>query len=114
MMLVWPQRDSAMWRDIREGEVLSGDLHRTAAEVSTAYASRLRAVIAPLADDVHVSIVDAESVPAITTATRKLQADLVFLIVGRLDPDGGIAKNIQGILHDTTVPVWILHAPATR
>src|ERR1700733_14222872 len=57
MMLVWPQRDTAMWRDILEREALAADLHRAAAEISTAYGDRLRKVILPTAKAVHVSIV---------------------------------------------------------
>ena len=71
MMLVWPQRDTPMWRDILEQQAISSDLHRSAAEVSTAYGDRLRMAIAPMAEDVHVSMVDAETVSIDLLATNR-------------------------------------------
>jgi len=112
MMLVWPQRDTAMWRDILEQHVISGDLHRAAAEISTAYGDRLRTAIAPMAEDVHVSIVDADTVPALKKATVELRADLVFLVVGTFGPDSQIAMNLREIYNGSPVPVCVLHAPA--
>lgn len=112
MMLVWPQRDTAMWRDILEEHVIWGDLHRAAAEVSTAYGDRLRAAISPMAAEVDVSIIDAETVPAIRKAIVELQADIVFLIVGSVQTDSQIASNLRQILRENPVPVWVLHAPA--
>jgi len=112
MMLVWPQRETAMWRDILEQEVVTSDLHRAAAEVSTAYGERLRAAVAPAAEDVHVSIVDEDTVPALKKATVDFRADLVFLVVGNVAPDSQVAENLRLIVRENTVPVWILHAPA--
>jgi regulator of extracellular matrix RemA (YlzA/DUF370 family) len=112
MMLVWPQRESAMWRDILEQHVVTSDLHRAAAEISTAYGNRLRAVILPTAKKVHVSIVDADTVPAIRKAIVELRADIVFLILGSVQPDSQIATNMRELLHENTVPLWVLHAPA--
>jgi hypothetical protein len=112
MMLVWPQRETAMWRDILEQHAISSDLHRAAAEVSTEYGHRLRAAILPTAKDVHVSIVDADTVPALRKAVVELRADLVLLVLGSVKADSQIAKNVQTILHENAVPVWILHAPA--
>jgi hypothetical protein len=112
MMLVWPQRETAMWRDILEQHALSSDLHRAAAEVSTAYGERLRTVLLPFADAVAVSIVDADTVPALRKAVVELRADLVFLVVGNVKPDSQVAQNLRTIVLDNPVPVWILHAPA--
>lgn len=112
MMLVWPQRDTAMWRDILEQDVISADLHRAAAEVSTAYGDRLRTVISPMAENVGVSIVDAETVPAIRKATVERRVDIVFLVVGSVKPDSEIATNLREILRENPVPLWVLHAPA--
>jgi hypothetical protein len=112
MMLVWPQRDTAMWRDILEQRAISSDLHRSAAEVSIAYGERLRAAISPMAADVHVSIVDAETVPAIRKAIVELRADIVFLVLGSVKPDSQIATNLREILRENPVPLWVLHAPA--
>jgi hypothetical protein len=114
MMLVWPQRDSAMWHDILEQEVISSDLHRAAAEVSTAYGDRLQAAISPLAGTVHISIVDADTVPAIRNAIADLGADLVFLVVGSVKPDSEVAANLREILSENPVPVWLLRAPARK
>lgn len=112
MMLVWPQRDTAMWRDILEQEAVSADLHRAAAEISTAFGDRLRTAISSMAEDVHVSIVDADTVPALRKAIVELRADLAFLVVGSVSPDSQIAVNLREILHENPVPVWVLHAPA--
>lgn len=111
-MLVWPQRDTAMWRDILEQHVIWADLHRAAAEVSTAYGGRLRAAISPMAEEVDISIVDAETVPAIRNAIVELRADIVFLVVGSFNPDSQIANNLREILRENPVPLWVLHAPA--
>jgi hypothetical protein len=112
MMLVWPQRDTPMWRDILEQRAVSGDLHRAAAEVSTAFGERLRTTMASTAETVHVSIVDEETAPAVRKAVADLRADLVFLVVGNVDPGSQIFDNLAKILHETTVPLWVLHAPA--
>jgi hypothetical protein len=112
MMLVWPQRDTAMWRDILEQHALSSDLHRAAAEVSTAYGERLRSVLVPVADAVHVSIVDEDTVPALRKAVIELRADLVMLVVGNVKPDSQVAENLRTIVLENPVPVWVLHAPA--
>jgi hypothetical protein len=112
MMLVWPQRDTAMWRDILEQEAVSTDLHRSAADVSTAYGARLSTAISPMAADVHVSIVDADTVPALRKAIVEHRADLAFLVVGSVSPDSQIAANLREILRENPVPVWVLHAPA--
>jgi hypothetical protein len=112
MMLVWPQRETAMWRDILEQHVILADLHRAAAEVSTAYGDRLRTAISPMAEHADVSIVDAETVPAIRKAIVELQADIVFLVVGSVKPDSQIATNLREVLLENPVPLWILHAPA--
>jgi hypothetical protein len=112
MMLVWPQRDTAMWRDILERQAVSADLHRAAAEISTEYAERLRTAIFPMAEEVNVSIVDADTVPAIREAIVELRADLVFLVLGSVTPDSQIASNVREILRENPVPLWILHAPA--
>ena len=111
-MLVWPQRDTAMWRDILEQQVISSDLHRAAAEVSTAYGDRLRTAISPMAEDVVVSIVDAETVPAIRKAIVELRADIVFLVLGSVKTDSQVAANLRAILRENPVPLWVLHAPA--
>jgi hypothetical protein len=112
MMLVWPQRETAMWRDILEQHVVVGDLHRAAAEVSTAYGERLRTAILSTAENVHVSIVDADTVPAIRKAVVDLRADIVFLVIGSVQPESQVTTNLREILRENTVPVWILHAPA--
>jgi hypothetical protein len=112
MMLVWPQRETAMWRDILEQQVISGDLHRAAADISTAYGERLRKAILSTAESVHVSIVDSDTVPAIRKAVAELQADFVFLVLGSVKPDSQVAVNVREVLRENTVPVWILHAPA--
>ncbi|HEV8019897.1 MAG TPA: hypothetical protein VGP41_01465 [Candidatus Lustribacter sp.] len=112
MMLVWPQRDTPMWRDIREQQVVSGDLHRAAAEISTAYGERLRAAVLPTAEAVHVSIVDEDPVPAIRKAVVELRADIVFAVLGSVKPDSEIAKSVREMLSDNAVPLWVLHAPA--
>jgi hypothetical protein len=112
MMLVWPQRDTAMWRDILERHAVSSDLHRAAAEISTEYGDRLRTAISSTAEEVHVSIVDADTVPAIRKAVVDLRADLVFLVLGSVKPDSQVANNVREILHVNTVPLWVLHAPA--
>jgi hypothetical protein len=112
MMLVWPQRETAMWRDILEREAISADLHRAAAEISTEYAERLRAAISPMAEHANVSIVDADTVPAIRKAIVEHRADLVFLVLGSVEPDSQVSANLRAILHENPVPVWVLHAPA--
>jgi hypothetical protein len=112
MMLVWPQRESAMWRDILEHQVISGDLHRSAAEISTAYGERLRKTILPTAHSVNVSIVDEDTVPAVRKATVDLKADILFLVVGNVPPDSQVAANLRAILDESQVPLWVLHAPA--
>jgi hypothetical protein len=112
MMLVWPQRETAMWRDILEQQVVAGDLHRAAAEVSTQYGERLRAAIASTAEEVHVSIVDADTVPAIRKAVVNLRVDIVFLVIGSVKPDSQVADNLREISRENTVPLWILRAPA--
>jgi hypothetical protein len=112
MMLVWPQRESAMWRDILERQAVSGDLHRAAAEISTEYAERLRMAIFPLAEAVSVSMVDADAVPAIRNAVVELRADLVFVVIGSVKPDSQVATNVREILRENPVPLWVLHAPA--
>jgi hypothetical protein len=112
MMLVWPQRETAMWRDILEQHVVVSDLHRAAAEISTAYGNRLRAVILPTAKTVHVSIVDTDTVPAIRKAIVEMRADIVFLILGSVKPDSQIATNMRELLRENPVPLWVLHAPA--
>ncbi len=113
MMLVWPQRDTPMWRVILEQQVVAGDLHRAAADVSMAYGDRLRAAILPAAENVHVSIVDADTVPAVRRAVADLRPDLVFLVVGTYDPASGVAANLREIMHESAVPLWILHAPTS-
>ncbi len=112
MMLVWPQRDSAMWRDILERQVVTSDLHRAAAEISTEYGERLRKTILPTAETVHVSIVDADTVPAVRKAVVELRADIIFLVLGSVKPDSQVANNLREILHENIVPLWVLHAPA--
>jgi hypothetical protein len=112
MMLVWPQSDTAMWSDILEQQVVSGDLHRAAAEVSTSYADRLRRALSSIAEDVHVSVVDADAVGAVKAAIVEFRADIVFFIIGSVDRDSQIATNLQAVLHDSPVPVSVLHAPA--
>ena len=112
VMLVWPQRENAMWRDILEQQVVAGDLHRAAAVISTQYGERLRKVIEATAKDVHVSIVDEDSVPAIRRAVVNLRADIVFLVIGNVKPDSQVATNVREILLESTVPLWVLHAPA--
>ena len=114
MMLVWPQRDTAMWRVILEQQAVSDDLHRAAAEVSTAYGERLRSAISPAAGHVHVSIVDADTVPAVKKAILEFEADLVFFILERVEPDSQIAENMRAIVQESTVPLWVLHAPSAR
>jgi hypothetical protein len=111
MMLVWPQRDTPMWRVILEQEAVANDVHRAAAEVSIAYGNRLRAAILPAAADVHVSIVDEDTLPAIKKAIVNLRPDLVFLVVGQYEPDSQVAGNLRAIMRESTVPLWILHAP---
>jgi hypothetical protein len=111
IMLVWPQRDSAMWRVILEQQAVSGDLHRAAAEISTAYGGRLRTAISSAAEDVHVSIVDADTVPAIRKAIVDFKAGLVFCVLGGVEPDSQIAENMREIVRESTVPLWVLHAP---
>jgi hypothetical protein len=100
-----------MWRVILEQQAVSGDLHRAAAEVSTAYGGRLRTAISSAAEDVHVSIVDADTVPAIRKAIVDFKADLVFCVLGGVEPDSQIAKNMREIVRESTVPLWVLHAP---
>jgi hypothetical protein len=100
-----------MWRVILEQQVVAEDLHRAAADVSIAYGNRLRAAIAPAAADVHVSIIDADTVPAVRKAVTELRPDLVFLVVGTYDPASAVAENLRRIMHESTVPLWILHAP---
>jgi hypothetical protein len=112
MMLVWPQRDTPMWRDILEQDAVSSDLHRAAAEVSTAYGERLRRAVSSAAETVRVSIVDADTVPALRKAVVDLRADLVFFIIGRFEPDSQVAANLRASLLENTVPLWVLHAPA--
>jgi hypothetical protein len=112
MMLVWPQSDTAMWSDILEEEVTSGDIHRAAAEISTAYADRLRTTLSSIAEDVHVSIVDADAVSAVKAAIVEFRADIVFFIIGSVDADSQIAANLQDVLRESPVPVSVLHAPA--
>jgi hypothetical protein len=111
VMIVWPQRDTAMWRDIAERAVIADDLHRAAAEVSTSYAHRLRAVLSPLAHEVTIATVDGETLPAVDKKIRALGADLLLLVVGPHDPTGTIADHLRSIINEATVPVWILHAP---
>jgi hypothetical protein len=114
MMLVWPQRETAMWRDILEHQVVSGDLHRSAAEISTEYGERLRKTISSTAHSVNVSIVDEDTVPAIRKATADLKADLVFLVLGNVPRDSQVATNLRAILDETTIPLWVLHAPSLK
>jgi hypothetical protein len=111
LMVIWPQRDTAMWQDIAERAVVADDLHRAAAEVATADAMRLRAVLSPLAAEVTVATADGETIPAVAKAIRNLDADLLLLIIGPHDPSGTIADHLRSIVRDATVPVWILHAP---
>lgn len=111
MMLVWPQRDTAMWRDILEQQVVSGDLHRAAAEVSTAYGDRLRTAILPATASVHISVVDADTVPAIKKAIVEFRADLVFLVLGSVKPESQVAQNMRRLVNENAVPLWVLHAP---
>lgn len=114
MMLVWPQRDTPMWRDILEQQTIaSDDLHRAAADVSTAYGARLRNAIAAAAETVHVSIVDADTVPALRKAVMELRADLIFCIIGRFNPDSQVAATLRALSQENTVPLWVLHAPAS-
>jgi hypothetical protein len=112
IMIVWPQSTTAMWSDILTQQAVSDDLHRAAAEVSTAYAERLRAVISSIAEEVHVSIVDAEAVQAVRTAIAEFRADIVFFLIGSVDADSQIATNLQDVLRESPVPVSVLHAPA--
>jgi hypothetical protein len=112
MMLVWPQSDTAMWTDIQEQQLVSGDLHRAAAEVSTAYAERLRTTIASIAEDVHVTIVNADAVAAVKTAVVDFRSDIVIFVIGSVEPDSQVATSIQDILRECPVPVSVLHAPA--
>lgn len=109
-MLVWPQRDTPMWRDILEQRVIVSDLHRAAAEVSTAYGERLRAAIAPAAGDVHVSIVDQDTVPAVRQAIVDFGADLVFCILGAVEPGSLVAENMRHVVSESSVPLWVLHS----
>jgi hypothetical protein len=112
LMLVWPQSATPMWSDILQQQVVSDDLHRAAAEVSTAYADRLRTAVASTAENVHVTIVDTDAVAAVKAAIVAFRADIVFFLIGSVDPDGQIATNLQDVLHENGVPVWVLHAPA--
>jgi hypothetical protein len=112
MMLVWPQSDTAMWSDILERQLVSGDLHRAAAEISTSYAERLRTTLSSIAENVHVSIVNAEAVGAVKTAILDFRADIVFFIMGSVGADSQIATNLQEVLRGSPVPVSVLHAPA--
>ena len=114
MMLVWPQRDTPMWRVILEQEAIASDLHRAAAEVSTAYGERLRTVLLSGAESVHVSIVDADTVPAVHKAIADHHADLAFLVVGPAAPESQVAANLRTILSEAAVPIWLLHAPVHR
>lgn len=68
-----------MWRVILEQYALTSDLHRAAAEVSISFGERLRTAMLSLAKTVHVSIVDADTVPAVRTAIVDYQDELVFL-----------------------------------
>ena len=111
-MLVWPQRDTAMWRDILEQQIVSGDLHRAAAEISTQYGERLRKAILPTAETVHISLVDEDTIPALKKAVTEHHADIVFLVIGNVKPDSQVANNVRDILNRNSVPVWVLHAPA--
>jgi hypothetical protein len=110
MMLVWPQRDTPMWRVILEQRAVWSDLHQAAAEVSTAYGERLRAAILSAAEDVHVSIVDEDTVPAVRNAIAHFRADLVFCLIGPFEPDSQIAEKMRAIVRESTVPLWVLHA----
>jgi len=111
-MLVWPQRDTAMWADILEEQILSDDLHRAAAKVSADYAERLRAAVAPVAERVHVLIRDLEVVGAVKNGIVEFAADMVFFLIGSVAADSQIAIHLQEVLREVTVPVSVLHAPA--
>lgn len=112
MMLVWPQRDTAMWTDILDRQILSDDLHRAAAQVSADYAECLRAAVAPVAERVHVSTLDVEVVGAVKNGIVEFAADMVFFLIGSVAADSQIATHLQEVLRDVTVPVSVLHAPA--
>ena len=101
-----------MLRVILEQRVVAGDLHRAAAEVSTAYGNRLRTVLSSTAKDVHVTIMDADTVPAVKNALAEFEADLGFFILGAVESDSQIAENMRAIVRESTVPLWVLHAPA--
>lgn len=58
-----------------------------------------------------MSIVHADTVPAVRKAIRDFRADLVFCAVGAFAPDSQIAENLRTIVHESTVPLWVLHAP---
>lgn len=112
MMLVWPQSTSAMWKDILEQQVVMDDLHRAAAEVSTSYADRLRTAVSPIAETVHVSIINADVVTSLLAAIVEFRADVVFFVIGSVDADSQVATGLQKILRESPVPVSVLHAPS--
>jgi hypothetical protein len=112
MMLVWPQSKTAMWSDILEQQVVLGDLHRTAAEVSTLYADRFRTAISPIAEVVAVSIVNADAAAAVKAAIVEFRADIVFFLIGSVDADSQVATSLQDVLRESPVPVSVLHASA--
>jgi len=111
MMLVWPQSDTAMWSDILEKQIELGDLHRAAAEVSAAYAERLRAAIASIAESVHVSIVNADAAAAVKAAIVEFRADLAIFLIGSVAPDSQVATSLQEVLRESRIPMSVLHAP---
>jgi hypothetical protein len=113
MMLIWPARDSAMWTEIYAEQLVYDDLHRAAATVSTRYAAKLRALVEQLTSSSNVSRIDAETVPAIRAAVPRIGAELVLVVVGHVDPDGIVGRNLMGIVAESIVPIWILHGRST-
>jgi hypothetical protein len=112
LLFVWPQSSTAMWKDILDRQAVTDDVHRAAAEVSAEYADRLRAVLLPTADDVHVTIVETDVVAAVRSAIVEFAADVVFFLIGNVAADSEVAIGLQQVLRETPVPVAVLHAPA--
>ncbi len=109
----WPPRDTAMWADVR-ARIGIDDTHDAAGEVVASAAQRLRTVVGPLGDSTSVSVTTGDPAENLRKAANASGVGLLLIAIGPHDTSGVLAETTRALVREASVPVLIVHAPATR
>lgn len=112
LLAIWPQREIALWSDIRERQLVVDDVHRAAADIASDDAAALESLLAPFTRSMSSIVTSGEFSAVFLDAIASERADIALIVVGRHDHQGLIPGTLQRVVAGSRIPVWILHAAA--